>query len=85
VIVAADGFVSLARLARDRFGMAICMRCAALFFWQVTINIGMVTSMRAVMGVTLPLIGYGGSSKITMLTMLGLVNERVGAPDRVLS
>jgi rod shape determining protein RodA len=65
--------VKIGRDARDRFGMTICVGCAALLFWQVTINIGMVTGMLPVMGVTLPLISYGGSSMITMLIMLGLV------------
>lgn len=65
--------VKIGREARDRFGMAICVGCAAMLFWQVAINIGMVTGLLPVMGVTLPLISYGGSSMITILIALGLV------------
>lgn len=78
VVLAAYGFlivwaVKIGREARDRFGMALCLGCAALLFWQVTINIGMVSGLLPVMGVTLPLISYGGSSVITTMIALGLV------------
>jgi rod shape determining protein RodA len=65
--------VKVGREARDRFGMAICIGVAAMLFWQVAINIGMVTNLLPVMGVTLPLISYGGSSMITTMIMLGMV------------
>ena len=65
--------VKIGREARDRFGMAVCVGCAAMLFWQVAINIGMVTGLLPVMGVTLPLISYGGSSILTVMTALGLV------------
>jgi rod shape determining protein RodA len=65
--------IKIGREARDRFGMAICVGCAAMLFWQVAINIGMVTGLLPVMGVTLPLISYGGSSILTVMIALGLV------------
>ena len=65
--------LKIAREARDRFGTAVCIGCASMLFWQVTINIGMVTGVLPVMGVTLPLISYGGSSVITVMVALGLV------------
>jgi rod shape determining protein RodA len=65
--------IKIGREARDRFGMAICIGCAAMLFWQVSINIGMVTGLLPVMGVTLPLISYGGSSMLTIMLALGLV------------
>jgi len=48
--------VKLASQARDRFGAVLCVGVAALFFWHTVINIGMVTGMMPVVGVTLPLI-----------------------------
>jgi rod shape determining protein RodA len=65
--------VRIGRSARDRFGMAVCVGCAAMLFWQVSINIGMVSGLLPVMGVTLPLISYGGSSMLTIMIALGLV------------
>lgn len=65
--------IKVGREARDRFGIAVCIGCAAMLFWQVSINIGMVTGVLPVMGVTLPLISYGGSSLFTVLVALGLV------------
>ncbi|MDZ4697837.1 MAG: rod shape-determining protein RodA [Deltaproteobacteria bacterium] len=65
--------LKIASEARDRFGAATCIGVAALLFWQVTINIGMVTGVLPVVGVTLPLISYGGSSVLTIMTGLGLV------------
>jgi len=46
---------------------------AAMLFWQVSVNIGMVTGLLPVVGVTLPLISYGGSSALTVMLALGLV------------
>lgn len=63
----------VAASARDRFGAAICIGTAAILFWQVVVNIGMVTGLLPVVGVTLPLISYGGSSLITVFIALGLV------------
>lgn len=65
--------IKIGREARDRFGMAICIGVAAMLFWQVAINIGMVSGLLPVMGVTLPLISYGGSSMLTTMVAMGLV------------
>ncbi len=65
--------LKIAREARDRFGITVCVGCAAMLFWQVTVNIGMVTGVLPVVGVTLPLISYGGSSVVAVMMALGLV------------
>jgi rod shape determining protein RodA len=65
--------VRLASHARDRFGAVICVGVASLFFWHTVINIGMVTGLVPVVGVTLPLMSYGGSSVLTMMTAAGLL------------
>ena len=59
--------------ARDRAGAAICTGVAAMTFWHVVVNIAMVLGVAPVVGVTLPLISYGGSSVITFFLGLGLV------------
>ncbi len=65
--------VNLAREARDRFGAVLCVGVASLFFWHTVINIGMVTGLMPVVGVTLPLMSYGGSSVVTMMMAVGLL------------
>jgi rod shape determining protein RodA len=65
--------VKLASEARDRFGAVLCVGVAALIFWHTVINVGMVTGLAPVVGVTLPLISYGGSSVLTIMCGLGLL------------
>jgi len=44
-----------------------------MLFWQVVVNIGMVVGLLPVVGVTLPLMSYGGSSVIVIFTGIGLL------------
>ena len=52
----------------------VCYGAAAALIFQVTINIGMCLGVMPVIGLTLPLISYGGSSVVTIYAMLGLVS-----------
>lgn len=63
----------IASLARDRFGAALAVGMAGLFFWQAMFNMGMVMRVLPVVGVTLPLFSYGGSSVFTMLIAIGIL------------
>ncbi|MBI5516112.1 MAG: rod shape-determining protein RodA [Deltaproteobacteria bacterium] len=63
----------IASQAKDRFGAALAVGVSALFFWQVLFNVGMVTGSLPVVGVTLPLFSYGGSSVLTILLSVGLL------------
>ncbi len=65
--------IKLAEEARDRFAQVLCLGCAALLFWHVFFNIGMVVGVLPVVGVTLPLLSYGGSSLLTVMIVLGLL------------
>ncbi|MCA9669262.1 MAG: rod shape-determining protein RodA [Myxococcales bacterium] len=65
--------VKIGTQARDRFGAVICVGVASLFFWHAVISIGMVTGLAPVVGVTLPLVSYGGSSVVTMMMAAGLL------------
>jgi rod shape determining protein RodA len=65
--------INLARSARDRFASVICVGVATMFFWHVLINIGMVCGILPVVGVTLPLVSYGGSSLLTFMIGAGLL------------
>ncbi len=59
--------------SRDRFGTFVAVGVAAMIFWQVFENIGMVTGLLPVTGITLPLMSYGGSSILSVMMSLGLL------------
>lgn len=61
--------------AKGKFGQAICLGVAAMIFFHTVVNILMVTGWAPVVGVPLPLISYGGSSVLTIMTGLGLVSS----------
>ena len=63
----------IAASARDRFGMLLAIGIAAIFFWQVAVNTAMVVRWAPVVGITLPLISYGGSSVLCMMICVGIL------------
>jgi rod shape determining protein RodA len=65
--------VDIAGNARDRFGHFLAVGVTAMLFWQTTINIAMVTGLMPVVGVTLPLMSYGGSSVLVVFAGIGLL------------
>jgi rod shape determining protein RodA len=65
--------IDVASNARDRFGFFLATGLAGMLFWQVVINIGMVIGVLPVVGVTLPLMSYGGSSVLAIYMALGLL------------
>ena len=65
--------LAVAYACRDHFGTLLAAGITALIFWQVLINIGMVTGLMPVVGVTLPFISYGGSSIVTMMIGAGIL------------
>ncbi len=65
--------IGVAAGAREKFGTYLCVGVAGMIFWHIFINIGMVTGVLPVVGVTLPLMSYGGSSVLTVMVGLGLL------------
>jgi rod shape determining protein RodA len=65
--------LNVALSARDRVGAVICTGVAAMTFWHVLVNVGMVLGIAPVVGVTLPFVSYGGSSLVTFFLAMGLV------------
>ncbi len=59
-------------LARDRLGGMLCLGTMVFIAVHVAVNIGMVLGLLPVIGITLPLFSYGGSSMIAFLAMIGL-------------
>jgi rod shape determining protein RodA len=65
--------VDIAGSARDRFGFFLAIGVTAMLFWQTAVNIAMVTGILPVVGVTLPLFSYGGSSVLAIFAGVGLL------------
>ncbi len=65
--------VHIASQAKDRFGAAVAVGVGATFFWHTFFNIGMTVGLLPVVGITLPLFSYGGSSVVTILVGFGLL------------
>jgi rod shape determining protein RodA len=65
--------IRIGSTARDRFGSVIAIGVGSIFFWQALINLGMVMGIMPVVGVTLPLFSYGGSSILTCMLGVGLL------------
>jgi rod shape determining protein RodA len=65
--------IHIASLAKDRFGAAVAIGVGAMLFWHTFFNIGMEVGVLPVVGSTLPLFSYGGSSIVTILIGLGLL------------
>ncbi len=59
--------------AKERFGTYLAVGVAAMIFWQVFENIGMVTGLLPITGITLPLMSYGGSSMVSVMIGIGLL------------
>ncbi len=58
---------------REPLGRYICYGVAAMFFWEVFINIGGILHLLPVASVPLPFLSYGGSSVLVNLAAIGLV------------
>lgn len=65
----------IARVARDDFGMFIAVGVASIFLVQIIVNVGMNLGVMPVTGIPLPLVSYGGSSVLSTLALLGLVES----------
>jgi rod shape determining protein RodA len=65
--------LKIAALSKDRLGSFIAIGIVLIFFWQIGINVGMVSGMLPIVGITLPLVSYGGSSLISTWIGIGLL------------
>ena len=63
----------LAIHARDRFGALLIVGIITLFAFQVFFNIGVVTGLLPVTGISLPFFSYGGTALLIQLAEMGIV------------
>jgi rod shape determining protein RodA len=65
--------LTVASQSNDKFAMLVGFGIVAMFFWQIFINLGMVTGLLPIVGVPLPLMSYGGSSLITSMCAVAIL------------
>ena len=62
-------------LSRDYSGKCICIGVFSMIASQTVINIGMVLGLLPVIGITLPFFSSGGTSMLSILISIGLVQS----------
>jgi len=66
-----------AKLARDTYGALIAYGVAAVLAFQALVNIGVNLRLLPATGLTLPFVSYGGSSLLSLLLGIGLLESVV--------
>jgi rod shape determining protein RodA len=61
--------------SQDAFGRLLAAGVAGLMLFQAVVNIGMNLGLLPVTGIPLPFVSYGGSSFITLMLGIGLVES----------
>ena len=62
-------------IAKDLFGVLLAGGIVAMLLFQVFINVGMTLGIMPITGIPLPLMSYGGSSVLTTLLAVGLLQS----------
>lgn len=63
----------IAALSKDLFGSLVAGGIAAMFAFQIFVNIGMTVGIMPITGIPLPFVSFGGSSLITNYVAMGLL------------
>lgn len=66
-------------VSRSYTGKYICTGVFAMLAFQIIVNLGMCLMVLPVIGVTLPILSYGGTSVVSVYVSLGLVMMVYGA------
>ena len=66
-----------ARMSRETFGRLVACGIVTTFLYQVVVNVGMNVGLLPVTGIPLPMISYGGSSLVTFMGSLGILESIV--------
>jgi len=62
-------------MSRDLFGSLLASGIAAMWAFQVFVNIGMTVGIMPITGIPLPFISFGGSSLLTNFACVGLLHN----------
>ncbi|OHA04377.1 MAG: rod shape-determining protein RodA [Candidatus Sungbacteria bacterium RIFCSPLOWO2_01_FULL_47_10] len=67
--------LAIGREAEDNFGKLFVIGFTTLIFSQMLVHIGANTGIFPITGITLPFVSYGGSSLVTLMTGMGIVES----------
>ncbi|MGB0371402.1 MAG: rod shape-determining protein RodA [Opitutales bacterium] len=73
-ILIANGF-RVASVARDHFGMLLCVGVSVLFLVHLFINVGMTVGLAPITGLPLPFLSYGGSFVLSCCVLQGIIQS----------
>lgn len=65
--------ISLASMAKNKFGSLVAIGITVLLAFHMLVNIGMTMGLMPVIGIPLPFLSYGGSSLCSYMIMAGLL------------
>ena len=65
--------IKVIAVARDLFSAAVAGAIVSAFLFQVFVNVGMTIGIAPITGIPLPFVSFGGSSLITMMFMVGVL------------
>lgn len=65
--------ILIAFYAQDTYARLLAGGLGLIFFFSFFVNIGMVTGILPIVGVPLPMMSYGGSSIVTVMTTFGIL------------
>ena len=60
-------------MARDRMGRMLCVGIITMIFFHVFTNIAMTVGLMPITGLPLPLLSYGGTFMVVMMSSLGII------------
>lgn len=72
-IIFATRGLAIANRTKDDFGKYIAVGITAWVTFQAILNIGAITSLLPLTGITLPFVSYGGSSLMSLLAGVGVL------------
>jgi rod shape determining protein RodA len=67
--------LTISMQVKEPVAKLICISVVAFIFFQFYVNAAMTLGLMPVVGIPMPFISYGGSSLLTFMSMLGIVNS----------
>ncbi|MDR2351584.1 MAG: rod shape-determining protein RodA [Deltaproteobacteria bacterium] len=65
--------LGIVRKSKDLFGKYLTLGLTSIIFWQMFINIMMVTGLFPVVGIPLPFVSYGGTSLLATMFSIAVI------------
>lgn len=67
--------IDIAMMSRDKMGRMLCVGVVTMLFCHVFINIAMTVGLMPITGLPLPLLSYGGSFMVVIMSALGILQS----------